>query len=107
MALVPALPHRPSKIVRIPTLLPPQAPAAPDSAICHANQRRRGGEADRETLLTLDISAVGRRSRIGIPAGTLDEDPGIRPQGHIFVEFKAPWFEITDSLPQFAREANG
>ncbi len=42
---------------------------------------------------------------VGIPAGTLDDDPGICPQGHIFVEFKAPWFEITDSLPQFARQA--
>ena len=37
------------------------------------------------------------------PAGTLDGDPGIRPQRqrHIFVDFKAPWFEITDSLGQF------
>jgi hypothetical protein len=42
---------------------------------------------------------------VGIPAGTLDGDPGIRPQGHVFVEFKAPWFDITDSLPRFAREA--
>jgi len=42
---------------------------------------------------------------VGIPAGTLDDDPGIRPQGHIFVEFKAPWFEITDPLPQFPRHA--
>jgi hypothetical protein len=42
---------------------------------------------------------------VGIPAGTLDDDPGIRPQGHVFVEFKAPWFKITDSLPQFARHA--
>ncbi len=42
---------------------------------------------------------------VGIPAGTLDDDPGIRPQGHIFVEFKAAWFDITDSLPQFPRHA--
>jgi hypothetical protein len=44
---------------------------------------------------------------VGIPAGTLDDDPGIRPQGHIFVGVKAPWFEITDSLPQFAGQVNG
>jgi hypothetical protein len=25
----------------------------------------------------------------------------IRPAGHIFVGSKAPWFEITDDLPQF------
>ncbi len=35
-----------------------------------------------------------------IPAGTLDEDPGIRPQGHMFVGSKAPWYTISDSLPQ-------
>ena len=33
--------------------------------------------------------------------GSLDEDPGMRPQAHIFVGSKAPWFEITDKLPQF------
>ena len=33
--------------------------------------------------------------------GSLDEDPGMRPQAHIFVGSKAPWFEITDQLPQF------
>lgn len=34
------------------------------------------------------------------PAGNLDGDPGIRPQGHIFVGSKAPWYQITDDLPQ-------
>ena len=38
---------------------------------------------------------------IRVPAGALEEDPGIRPQRHIFVDFKAPWFEITDTLDQF------
>lgn len=38
---------------------------------------------------------------IRVPAGTLDGDPGIRPQRHIFVDFKAPWLEITDSVGQF------
>ena len=33
--------------------------------------------------------------------GSLDEDPGIRPEVHIFVGSKAPWFQITDELPQF------
>ena len=32
--------------------------------------------------------------------GTLDDDPGVRPSYHIFVGSKAPWFEITDKLPQ-------
>ncbi len=37
-----------------------------------------------------------------VPAGALDTDPGMRPQAHIFVASKAPWFEITDQVPQHA-----
>ena len=33
--------------------------------------------------------------------GTVDGDPGMRPREHIFVGSKAPWYEITDALPQF------
>jgi hypothetical protein len=36
-----------------------------------------------------------------IPAGTLDTDPGVRPVVHIFVKSGAPWYPITDALPQF------
>jgi hypothetical protein len=36
----------------------------------------------------------------GLPLGTLDGDPGVRPGLHVFVAYKAPWFEISDSLPQ-------
>jgi hypothetical protein len=36
-----------------------------------------------------------------LPAGTLDDDPGVRLAAHIFVGSKAPWVEITDELPQF------
>ena len=36
-----------------------------------------------------------------IPAGVLDDDPQLRPDKHIFVELQAPWFEITDALPQY------
>jgi hypothetical protein len=32
--------------------------------------------------------------------GSLEDDPSIRPTGHIFVGSKASWFEITDGLPQ-------
>lgn len=43
--------------------------------------------------------------------GTIDGDPGIAPHAHIFVESKAAWFEISDSLPQklepFARVGLG
>jgi hypothetical protein len=36
-----------------------------------------------------------------IPAGSLDDDPGTRPERHIYVGSKAPWFEITGDLPRF------
>jgi hypothetical protein len=43
--------------------------------------------------------------RVNIPAGCLDADPGLRPGYHIFVGSKAPWYDITDSLPQFETTA--
>lgn len=36
-----------------------------------------------------------------VPVGNFDEDPGTRAAFHIFVGSKAPWFTITDGLPQF------
>ena len=38
-----------------------------------------------------------------VHAGVLDDDPGLRPERHILVEAKSPWFTICDSLPQFDR----
>lgn len=38
----------------------------------------------------------------GLPLGALDDDPGIKPGFHVFVAYKAPWYDITDELPQFA-----
>jgi hypothetical protein len=40
-----------------------------------------------------------------VPAGLLDGDPGVRPDKHIFVDLKAPWHEIADSLPRLAAAA--
>jgi hypothetical protein len=39
--------------------------------------------------------------RLWIAVGTLAEDPGIRPSGHIFASSRAAWAPITDDLPQF------
>ena len=38
--------------------------------------------------------------KIGIPLGGLDQAPNNRPEGHFWVSSKAPWYEISDSLPQ-------
>lgn len=36
-----------------------------------------------------------------VPMGSFDDDPGVRPERHIFVDSKAPWDDITDDLPRF------
>ncbi len=36
-----------------------------------------------------------------VQVGLLDEDPGMRPQFHMMVDYKAPGDEIHDDLPQF------
>ena len=36
-----------------------------------------------------------------IPAGLFDDDPGARPTLHMFVDSKAPWWNISDDLPKF------
>lgn len=38
---------------------------------------------------------------LGLPLGALDQDPGVRPEFHVFVGSKAPWYVIHDDLPQY------
>jgi hypothetical protein len=49
-------------------------------------------------------SPVPKRSRNGqfwvVPSGTLDTDPGLRPQANIYWAEHAPWFVSADSLPK-------
>jgi hypothetical protein len=40
-----------------------------------------------------------------IPAGTLDDDPGIRPDKHIFVELMPAWDRLHDNLPAYTLPA--
>ena len=42
-----------------------------------------------------------RPAVLGLALGTLDQDPGRRPEFHIYVDSKAPWHEILDNLPQY------
>jgi len=39
-----------------------------------------------------------------IRLGTLDGDPGRRAAAHFWVSAKAPWFDITDGLPQYPED---
>jgi hypothetical protein len=38
-----------------------------------------------------------------ITLATVDGDPGIRPESHIFTGSRAQWYEISDDLPQFIK----
>jgi hypothetical protein len=53
---------------------------------------------------TLPTFYRDRPDEIGLPLGTLDDDPGVRPSAHVFVDSKAPWFEIAKGLPQFSEK---
>jgi hypothetical protein len=48
------------------------------------------------------VSRFDGASYYGVPLGALDDDPGVRPELHVHVASKAPWFTITDDLPQLA-----
>lgn len=49
---------------------------------------------------SLLYSLVREGTFIHLTLGTLTDAPAIQPTAHIFVGSKAPWFTITDSLPQ-------
>lgn len=44
---------------------------------------------------------VDERKLVLVPAGLLDDDPGVKPAFHMFVGSKASWWDITDGAPQF------
>lgn len=50
--------------------------------------------------LLYSIVRDGRFAHVTL--GTLVDEPSIRPSAHIFVASKAPWFTLTDGLPQYA-----
>ena len=50
---------------------------------------------------SLIFSVVRDGAFVHVAMGTLLDDPSIRPTHHIFVGSKAPWFIITDDLPQY------
>jgi hypothetical protein len=52
------------------------------------------------TCGSLLFSVVREGGYVHVAMGSLVDEPGVRPTEHIFVGSKAPWFEITDDLPQ-------
>jgi hypothetical protein len=51
------------------------------------------------------FSVVRDGQYVHVAMGSLIDPPSIRPDHHIFVGSKAPWYEITDDLPQFQEYA--
>jgi hypothetical protein len=47
------------------------------------------------------FSVVRDGAFVHVAMGSLVDPPSIRPTEHIYVGSKAPWFEITDDLPQY------
>jgi hypothetical protein len=60
-----------------------------------------GHDAHCETCGSLLYSVVREGKYVHVAMGTLIDTPTIRPTCHIFVGSKAPWFTITDDLPQY------
>ena len=54
---------------------------------------------------SLLYSVVRDGAYVHVALGSLVDEPTLRPTKHIFVGSKAPWFEITDELPQFDEHA--
>ena len=55
---------------------------------------------------SLLFSVVREGEWVHVALGSLRDAPSLRPTAHIFVGSKAPWFEITDDLPQFEEYAS-
>jgi hypothetical protein len=45
------------------------------------------------------------RDAVVVPVGSLDTEPDIHAMAHQFVASKAPWYDITDGVPQSAQAA--
>jgi hypothetical protein len=70
-----------------------------DQLLAFGDERGSNQHCRRCGSLLYSIVREGRFVHVAM--GTLHDDPGIRPTMHIFVGSKAPWYTITDDLPQY------
>jgi hypothetical protein len=61
----------------------------------------QGNDTHCKVCGSLLYSLVRGGAFVHVAMGSLVDDPAIRPSKHIFVGSKAPWFTITDGLPQY------
>jgi hypothetical protein len=77
--------------------------ARPDSLLIVGEENRHDTRC--RSCGSLLFSVVRDGNYVHVAMGSLADAPSIRPTEHIFVGSKAPWFEITDELPQFDEHA--
>jgi hypothetical protein len=53
------------------------------------------------------FAAIPGPTRMHVQLGALTDAPSRHPDHHIMVAFKAPWYQITDALPQWAEFPTG
>jgi hypothetical protein len=66
----------------------------------------QGNDTHCKVCGSLLYSVVRDGAYVHVAMGTLVDAPTLRPTKHIFVGSKAPWFTITDDLPQFEAHAS-
>ena len=62
---------------------------------------KRFGQAFCRRCGGLVARVVASTGYVVVPCGSLEAFPGKQLRGHIFTGSKAPWYEITDGLPQW------
>lgn len=75
--------------------------AGEDNLVAYASSPGKGRNFCKTCGCHLFSRAEHRPDTVFIRAGVLDDDPGIKPQCHIWVGEKAPWHDIGDSIPQY------
>jgi hypothetical protein len=69
-----------------------------DNLLVHGSEELNDTRCSRCGSLLFSVVRDGEYVHVAM--GSLVDEPSIRPTEHIFVGSKAPWFEITDDLPQ-------
>jgi len=75
--------------------------AGADGLLVHGSDRANNTHCRRCGSLLYSVVRDG--AYVHVAMGTLVDAPTIRPSCHIFVGSKAPWFAITDDLPQYEK----
>lgn len=72
-----------------------------DKLLIFGDQPEKAHNAHCRLCGSLLYSLVRNGEWVHVTMGTLVDTPSIRPSAHIFAGSKAPWFTITDDLPQY------